>query len=565
LSTVFAKLQTFAEKLSTKHVPELFKRTRVGWPVLGLIALIAAAGFYLLGDIASNQDATYEKNTRGFVQQSVDALILSNAKISSEYSTWDDAYENITLTDNPSWVRSNFYSTNTSSVAVVRPEVGLRFIYVGPEFESKRAILSRFVAGLDLVKQEKSRTKSAQPYAKAFPNGLMSIDGQLAAVAVQPLRPEPGSDVKLRDQRLPIDYVVIVTFVDAGFLEGVARSFALDRLKLTMANGEHHSDGSKVSVTIKGDDGGPLAHVEWKNERPGSAAFTERVVPISIALAFVGFLTMLVTQQIVTGQMRLVELARTAAEEGSRAKSDFLANVSHELRTPLNAIIGFAEIIDEECTMAGNDLTARDAKKVSSSAQHLLGLINDLLDHSKIEAGKMDMSPADIELALLVSSISDELAGHAAKNGNTIVVNCDPLIGEAHIDGMRLKQCLLNLASNASKFTKGGKVTLSARPVDREGVPFILMTVKDTGIGMSPATLAKLFVPFVQASETTAKNYGGTGLGLVITRRLAEAMGGSVSVESVEGQGSTFTLLVPRGMAWPQAAQSDTDPIAVAA
>jgi signal transduction histidine kinase len=565
LSTVFAKFQTFAEKLSTKNVLELFKRTRVGWPVLGLIALIAVAGFYLLGDIASDQDATYEKNTRGFVQQSVDALILSNAKISSEYSTWDDAYENITLTDNPSWIRSNFYSTNTSSVAVVRPEVGLRFIYVGPEFESKRAILSRFVSGLDLVKQEKSRTISSQPYTKAFPNGLMSIDGQLAAVAVQPLRPEPGSDVKLRDQRLPIDYVVIVTFVDASFLEGVARSFALDALKLTMANGAHPSDSSKVSVTIKGVDGGPLARVEWKNARPGSAAFAERVVPISIALAFVGFLTMLVTQQIVTGQMRLVELARTAAEEGSRAKSDFLANVSHELRTPLNAIIGFAEIIDEECTMAGNDLTARDAKKVSNSAQHLLGLINDLLDHSKIEAGKMDMSPSVIELAPLVSSISDELSGHAAKNGNTIVINCDPLIGEAHIDGMRLKQCLLNLASNASKFTKDGKVTLSARPVDREGVPLILMTVKDTGIGMSPETLAKLFVPFVQASETTAKNYGGTGLGLVITRRLAEAMGGSVDVESLEGEGSTFTLLVPRGMAWPQAAQSDTDPLAVAA
>jgi signal transduction histidine kinase len=254
----------------------------------------------------------------------------------------------------------------------------------------------------------------------------------------------------------------------------------------------------------------------------------------------------------VSAQMRALKVAKLAAEAANKTKSSFLANVSHELRTPLNAIIGYSEIIEEDCGFAGITQTQEDARKVTNSAQHLLGLINDLLDHSKIEAGKMDLNPTKVALAPIFVSVGEALQRHLTKNRSILVLNCDPDIGDAMLDGMRFKQCLLNLVSNAAKFTIDGKITVSARSLDLEGTAFVRVTVKDTGIGMSPETVAKLFAPFVQADNETATRFGGTGLGLVITRALVEAMGGSVNVESVEGQGSTFTLLVPRGIEWAE-------------
>jgi signal transduction histidine kinase len=542
-------------------------RWRIIWPVLGLIALIGASGFFILGDIARDQDQTYIATTTQFVQQAVDSEVASNAEISTEYSSWDDAYVQITLDHNQAWATTNFFSINSSAIYVVRPELGpataLRFTYVDPNYVSKSAALEQFAKTLVVKRQERSRSGSRTTYNQFFPNGLVKIDGQLASVAVQPLKPSPENRAKLFVPGHPVDYVIVITFVSDSFVEKTQRAYGLEGLSLKLVTGDSQSTiapADTVGLFIEDASGAPLARLEWLNERPGSSAFAKRVVPIVAVLLLVGLLTILVTQQIVASQLRLVELARQAAEDGSKAKSSFLANVSHELRTPLNAIIGFAEIIDEDCTIAGNQTTAKDARKVSNSAQHLLGLINDLLDHSKIEAGKMDMDPTLISLQPLVFGVAEVLESHVAKNNSQLIVRCDPLIGDAMLDGMRLKQCLLNLVSNAAKFTKDGIVTLSARPVEKDGVPFIRVTVKDTGIGMTEETLAKLFVPFVQANESTAATYGGTGLGLVITRRLIEAMGGSVDVESVEGKGSTFTLLVPRGMAWDKQGVPDTLP-----
>jgi signal transduction histidine kinase len=536
---------------------DALSRSRVGWPVLGLIALIGIAGFFLLADIARDQDNTYVNNTKQFVRQAVEGEIEANATISVEYSKWDDAYVEITRNNDMVWAETNFFSIQSSAIFVVRPnnspDTEIRFTYVGPDFETKRTALTRYAQKMSVKRTEKARSIGSKAYREVYPNGLVNIGGQLASVAVQPLMPSPENQAKLFDAKAPMDYVVVISFVDAGFVEKTKRTFGLEDLKLRLlskSDKRAQFETNHIGFNLNDINGATLARIDWKNERPGSSAFSKRFVPIILALLIVGILTTLVTQQIVSGQMRLVELARQAAEDGSKAKSSFLANVSHELRTPLNAIIGFAEIIDEDSSLAGNTTTAQDARKVCNSAQHLLGLINDLLDHSKIEAGKMDMDPVLTDLHPLIHGVAEVLQSHVAKNNSQLIVRCDPLIGEAIIDGMRLKQCLLNLVSNAAKFTKDGSVTLSARPVDKDGAPFIRITVKDTGIGMSEAVMAKLFVPFVQASESTAKNFGGTGLGLVITRRLCEAMGGSVDVESVEAEGSTFTMLVPRGMAW---------------
>jgi signal transduction histidine kinase len=537
---------------------ERMMQSRVGWPVLGLIALIGGVGYLLLGDIAADQDTTYAATTEQFVEQAVGSEIASNTNISTEYSLWDDAYEAITLKNDMAWARTNFFSINSSAIFVVRPEAGeaqkMRFTYVDPKVSSSQIALAAFARDLPLARKEKSRSASSSSYSKVLANGLVRIDGRLASVAVQPLQPSPENRDRLFKPDHPLDFVIVITFVSQSFVAETARTFGLEGFSLVAGNadraGGQDDAANQISMTLRDINNLPVARLSWANMRPGSSAFSSRLVPIALILFVVGVLTILVTQHIVLGQMRLIELARQAAEDGSKAKSSFLANVSHELRTPLNAIIGFAEIIDEDATYAGNETTSKDARKVANSAQHLLGLINDLLDHSKIEAGKMDMDPGLTPLLPLVTGVAEVLESHVASNNSQLIVRCDPLIGDAIIDAMRLKQCMFNLVSNAAKFTKDGTVTLSARPVEQNGVPFVRITVKDTGIGMSQATLAKLFTPFVQASESTAKNYGGTGLGLVITRRLCEAMGGSVSVESVEGQGSTFTMLVPRGMAW---------------
>jgi signal transduction histidine kinase len=572
LSEKDVKLHSSLNQLDADGALGMLMRWRAALPVLGLIALIAAAGFLLLGDIARDQDAIYAATTNKFVQQAVDAEIESNTGISTEYSSWDDAYVKITLEDNQAWAQSNFFSTNSSAIFVVRPtaraETYLRFTYIDAKFQKNQSVLTRFASKLIITRNEKSRSGMATTYSASHPNGLVSIDGKLASVAVLPLKPSPENHEKLFVPNHPMDYVIVITFVSESFVEKTQRAFGLEGLKLRLASTQPNTaayDDNRLGIWLKDSAGSPLAQIAWDHKRPGSSAFASRIVPIAIGLLLLGLLTILVTEQIVSNQLKLVDMARQAAEDGSKAKSSFLANVSHELRTPLNAIIGFAEIIDEDCTIAGNKETAGDARKVSNSAQHLLGLINDLLDHSKIEAGKMDMDPNQTPLHPLVLSVSEVLESHVSKNNSQLIVRCDPDIGDAMIDAMRLKQCLLNLVSNAAKFTKNGTVTLAARPVEKDGVPFVRITVKDTGIGMSATTLAKLFVPFVQANEATATTYGGTGLGLVITRRLIEAMGGSVDVESVEGKGSTFTLLVPRGMAWDRDAAKQQHKSALAA
>jgi signal transduction histidine kinase len=543
-------IQTPNLRMKLRALGASFLRWRVGVPVLALIALIGCSGFLLLADIARSQDSNYEESTTGYVRQALDGLIYSNTKIATEYSIWDDAYQNVTLKFDPEWLTSNFYSTNSSSVSVIRPTEGLRYLYVKPELESRRPALEAFLKDLSVVRKERSRGASMNTYVHAGWSGFKIIDGNLASVAIQFLQPEPGSNVKPRDMSLPVDFTVVITFVDATALDALARTFSLDNLQLNVGTQPPTGESDRVNFEIKGHELETLGWVSWTNLKPGTDAFAKRLLPIVLMLFLVGVLTIYVTQQIVAKQMLLTEQARLAAEDASVAKSTFLDSVSHELRTPLNAIIGFSDVIEEECAMAGNHVTAKDAKKINNSAHHLLGLINDLLDHSKIEAGKMDMCPILTDIEPVITSVAETLEHLVAKNGSELIVRCDPLIGDAIIDDMRLKQCLLNLVSNAAKFTIDGKVTLAARPVELEGVPFIRMSVKDTGIGMSEETLERLFNPFTQADKDTAKKFGGTGLGLVITRKLAEAMGGSITVESVVGEGSTFTLLIPRGKNW---------------
>jgi PAS domain S-box-containing protein len=231
--------------------------------------------------------------------------------------------------------------------------------------------------------------------------------------------------------------------------------------------------------------------------------------------------------------------------EASKHKSQFLANMSHELRTPLNAIIGVTEMLREDASDLKREDEIEPLDRVLRAARHLLGLINDILDLSKVEAGKMEIHIEEFAIAPVVNDAVKTIETLAAKNNNRLVVNCKPEIGVMQADQTRVRQALLNLLSNANKFTEGGTVTIDAQRHREAGRDWITMAVADTGIGMTPEQVGKLFQEFSQADSSTTRKYGGTGLGLAISRRFCQLMDGDITVKSELGRGSSFTIRLP--------------------
>jgi GAF domain-containing protein/CheY-like chemotaxis protein len=232
--------------------------------------------------------------------------------------------------------------------------------------------------------------------------------------------------------------------------------------------------------------------------------------------------------------------------EASQHKSQFLANMSHELRTPLNAIIGVTEMLREDAGDLKREDEFEPLDRVLGASRHLLALINDILDLSKIEAGRMELLLESFPLVPLIEDVAKTIEPMATKNRNRIAIDCRPDIGTIHADQIRFRQTLLNLASNANKFTEKGTVTIAVQPQRLDGRDGITIAVTDTGIGMTPEQMGKLFQEFSQASTRTASKYGGTGLGLAISRHFCRMMGGDITVESEPGKGSTFTIRLPR-------------------
>ncbi len=242
--------------------------------------------------------------------------------------------------------------------------------------------------------------------------------------------------------------------------------------------------------------------------------------------------------------LRLRE-ARDAALDANRTKSSFLAKMSHELRTPLNAIIGYSDLIAEEADDYDMSLLGEDITRIQDAGEHLLHLINDILDISKIEAGKMVVFRERFPVSELIRSVVNTIRPLMTKNNNEFVIDCAPELGEINTDRTKLRQALLNLLSNASKFTKGGRCTLRVRPCDRAGEAWITFDIIDTGVGIKPEKIGTLFDAFTQAEASTTRNFGGTGLGLAISRHFCVMMGGNIEVSSVYGEGSTFTISLP--------------------
>ena len=241
--------------------------------------------------------------------------------------------------------------------------------------------------------------------------------------------------------------------------------------------------------------------------------------------------------------------ARREAEAASTAKSRFLASMSHELRTPLNAILGYSEMLQEEVEELGHPELAEDLQRIHTSGRHLLSLINDIRDLSKIEAGKMEVFPEKFDVREIMEEVANTARPLIDKHANHLEVDCPASIGTMHSDLTKIRQMLLNLLSNASKFTEQGTITLSVERGGRGQSETVTFRVRDTGIGMTPQQMARVFQAFTQADASTTSKFGGTGLGLTITHKFCDILGGDIQVASEPGVGSTFTIKLPARLA----------------
>lgn len=506
-----------------------------GAPIVVLVLLVSVLAAALVANFARMQDRGFETESARLMQSALDERARAVANQSWDYGYWDDAYRAITASWDQEWLDDNYFSSIADGLIVLRLEDGPpRHVWFAESYAPQTSVLAAVAS-----EAARAQMRVAPPRTEERPihSGRVVLGGRLAIFSIAPVRTMRGAEPEL-------DYVVIIDIFEPEEIAAIAA--ARDLESASFSAGAASTPAGAVALPIE-NAGLTLGALTWRNERPGSAAFIGQLWPIMLALIAIGAMTIFVARRLVAANIKAVAQAETALES-SRMRADFISTMSHELRTPLNAIIGYAELIEEEADEADKRIGAvirTDAGHVLNAAQHLRHLVDDILDHSRFEAGRIRLVIERLSVETLLAETSEMTTPLARAQGNELIFR--NTVGDYDVmgDDTRIRQCLINLVGNAIKFTENGAVCVTARLESALDGARIVFDVTDTGIGIDSDVLGKLFEPFVQAQASTHSTYGGAGLGLSISRKLARAMGGDIEVTSELGRGSTFRLSLP--------------------
>jgi signal transduction histidine kinase len=489
----------------------------VGVPIFALVSVVLVMALGLLTYFTKAEDRAFEANTQQLVANEFSGQTLRLQDLALDWGIWQDSYDRITTRWDDVWIRETYWSELFAQVWIVR-DGQTRYSWVMDGIPANRAAIDA------IIKKNHKASAVPRPATNVFSSG-----DTLFILASQPIMPETGS-APVRDN------VVLISSLDQAKLKAIGQTLGLENLRLA-PSGPTATQKAVVSLTVGG------VTLIWDHERPGSAEFSRLTFLVLSLVALAGALAWLVARAQVNKQIALAS-TQQASLESNRLKSQFLFTMSHELRTPLNSIIGYSEMLEEDLERAPEMASPDDVRRIRFAADHLLNLITEVLDLSAIESGKLKLSPSPVDIGALLHDVAETVRPIGAKQGTSVATTVDGDIPILMIDGLRLKQCVLNLASNACKFTQNGQVNICIDLDKSKPNPTLRVVVADTGIGIMPEHQARLFQPFVQVDNGATRAHEGTGLGLVITQKLAQAMGGDVTLSSTPGVGSTFTLSV---------------------
>jgi signal transduction histidine kinase len=511
----------------------------VGAPIVALVAATIALAVAVFLSFAHDQDLAFERNSATLVANGLESRARMMGAVGLDYANWEAAFENVSVRWNQQWVDDNLYSSVADAMVLFRQNGVVRYSWANETYADQTSAIAELVAETGAQLPNLRRLARTPTPADTVAHTYARLGDQLLIIAVAPITREDNQARIAYNPLRGYDYLATVKVIDAAGFAQASRSMSLENFHFA-APGEPVG-GDMIALPVLVPDGANVGNLVWRNTHPGGAAFQSRVWPVVLGLLGVGVLTLLITRYLVVGQIRAMAGAE-AAHEASRVKSEFLAKVGHELRTPLNGIIGYAEIIQEE---TDSPAARSDADRILSAARHLNDLLVDILDQSRLDAGRITVKREVLPVVGMIAEVHGLMRPSARTAGVSLTVQPSAAANYVVADHVRLRQCLLNLIGNAIKFAPRGNVTIKTRLEHREAGDVVVFDVVDDGIGISKADQENLFKPFSQANAQIGEIYGGAGLGLSIARDLARAMGGDVTVSSDLGQGATFSLSAP--------------------
>ena len=514
---------------------------QVAAPILGLVAVCGVCAFFIFWSLSNRQDRAFEEDSALLVGSMLAGQEKAVANSVVDYAFWNDAYRAISLDWDQEWVTTNYLSSAVDAMVVFNTRGEIRHVWRVDEADVDAPALGAHVVQAAGSITDLMQAAASPEESDRVVNRFAVFNGRLLLISIAPVGWEMEEALR-HGRRPPTDFVACIDFLDNDELTAAGESLGLEQMRFRPA-ASPMPGGAMLRMPLDGSDQQPIGDIVWRNERPGSAGFAGQITPILLGLVLMGALALWVARHLASRQLAAVA-RENAAIEASRLKSEFIAAMSHELRTPLNAIIGYSELIYEELEAANFDVqrVRGDAVRITTSGRHLLKLVNDILQHSKIDANAQTVALSEVDVRVALSETVDIIAPLAKANGVALTSAVDADVQSVGADPTLLAQCLINLAGNAVKFSKNGAVHLRAR---RAAGGKIAIDVIDNGIGIAKEALSHLFAPFQQADPSISKEFGGAGLGLSITRKLARAMRGDVTVVSEPGRGSTFTIVLP--------------------